>query len=555
MKTLFKKQHFLALLTLLMIISICIFNTKDTYAASKKPIVNVTSVKLKNINDTITINKYETKKITFTLTPSNATKKKLTWTSSNPKIVSVSSSGKIKGLKNGTSVITGTTKDGTNKTISLTVSVGQKVANVSFTNSDDFANMKIGTSKKVNTTILPQTPANSKLKWSSSNNTVATVGSKGKITAVGNGSAVIKAVTTDGTNISVGLNVNVYTPVSSVKLTLKSTGTYVNSLTSSSMLIQKGKTAQLKSTVSPASASNKKLVWSTLNANVATVDTEGSITATGAGSTYIYAYASDGTNIYAQYKVNVSKITTSNAEFFAHRGYSNIAPENSLAAIELACISGFSGVEFDIRKTLDDDFAVSHNNSLAAMCNTDVNITDLPLSEITQYPIVNGNGVDIYSDQFVPSLDEVLALLTKYPHMKAVIELKQKYTTAEPLKIILEKIINYGLIDRVIISSSHSNNFKLLRSNDELIALKGDTIPLQYLSSALSQSVIDTCIKYNANLGAKYTQLTEGYVDALHAQGLTVSAWTLTTFSCAYNLVNSLDVDAITSNYILFNNI
>lgn len=71
------------------------------------------------------------------------------------------------------------------------------------------------------------------------------------------------------------------------------------------------KTVQLDSWVSPAKAS-QKVTWTTTNKKVATVSSDGKVTAKAAGSCYIYAKTTDGTQKQSQrIKVTVKKAPTS----------------------------------------------------------------------------------------------------------------------------------------------------------------------------------------------------------------------------------------------------
>ena len=60
-------------------------------------------------------------------------------------------------------------------------------------------------------------------------------------------------------------------------------------LSQTSLVLQKGKTAQLIATVQPDNVSNAKVVWSSTNEAVATVDENGNVLATGAGKAQIVA--------------------------------------------------------------------------------------------------------------------------------------------------------------------------------------------------------------------------------------------------------------------------
>ncbi|WP_226681728.1 Ig-like domain-containing protein [Sutcliffiella horikoshii] len=74
-------------------------------------IVPVTGVKMNKSEVTLTAEGQKTT-LTAAVTPSNATNKKVTWSSSDPSVATVSATGVVTALKNGTTTITVTTDDG-----------------------------------------------------------------------------------------------------------------------------------------------------------------------------------------------------------------------------------------------------------------------------------------------------------------------------------------------------------------------------------------------------------------------------------------------------------
>ena len=84
---------------------------------------NVKVIRVALNYSSITVTKGRSKTLKATVTPSNATNKKLKWTSSNKKIATVSSKGKVTGKKAGTAKITVTAEDGSKKKAVCTVKV------------------------------------------------------------------------------------------------------------------------------------------------------------------------------------------------------------------------------------------------------------------------------------------------------------------------------------------------------------------------------------------------------------------------------------------------
>lgn len=191
----------------------------DTYAtgaynAPKGPMtasIKVTGVTLDQ--SSVIINSNKTVTLVANVQPSNASSKTVNWSSSDESIAIVSN-GIVTGKAVGDAVITATTLDGA-KTSTCTVKVTNdnipKVSVTGVTLSNTSLDLSKGNSIEVVATVAPSNATDKSITWESSNAAVATV-NKGVVTAVSNGTAIIKAITVDG-KISASCNVNVTTPV------------------------------------------------------------------------------------------------------------------------------------------------------------------------------------------------------------------------------------------------------------------------------------------------------------------------------------------------------
>uniref|UniRef100_UPI001A9A580C Ig-like domain-containing protein n=1 Tax=Clostridium akagii TaxID=91623 RepID=UPI001A9A580C len=164
-------------------------------------ITNVASVALNKPTDTLTVGSTDT--LTATVSPSNATNKAVTWTTSDSKVVSVDTTGKITAVSAGAATITATTADG-NKTGTCTVTVNNivvvPVTSVVLNKTTDA--LIIGNSDLLVATVVPSNATNQAVAWSSSNPAVAEVDATGKVTAVSAGTSNITATTVDGAKTS-----------------------------------------------------------------------------------------------------------------------------------------------------------------------------------------------------------------------------------------------------------------------------------------------------------------------------------------------------------------
>lgn len=91
---------------------------------------------------------------------------------------------------------------------------------------------------------------------------------------------------------------------------------------------------------------------------------------------------------------------------YAHRGLhedKNIAPENSLAAFQLAVENNF-GIEFDVQLSKDNIPVVFHDFTLKRLCGVDKKVRDLTFDELRTLRLYD-------SDQLIPLLTEALDLI------------------------------------------------------------------------------------------------------------------------------------------------
>ena len=252
----------------------------------------VKSITVKNLpSNTLTLKAGKT----FTL-KTNTTSGNLKFSTSNKKIVTVSSAGKIKAVKKGSANITISLKSNAKIKKVVKVTVGQPATRVKVNKSA--LTIKKGRSAVIKATVGPNTTSNKKVIWKSSNSKIAKVSSTGRIRAVKGGTATITAVAADGSGKKAVCRVTVKASITSLSFSKISGRLYV------------GKTMQLSPVIKPIDATNKKCAWSSSNDKVAMVNSEGKVYAVAAGTAVITAKATDGTGKKATYKITVEKPVT-----------------------------------------------------------------------------------------------------------------------------------------------------------------------------------------------------------------------------------------------------
>gem|GEM_PF-1734574 len=215
-----------------------------------------------------------------TVLPVDASNKSVIYRSDNQKVATVTNSGVVTGVSQGTATITVTTVDG-GYTAKCVVKVVKKVKGLTIEPTNKI--IDIGDTFKIISKIEPADATNKKITFRSNKPEIATVDETGKVTGVGKGNALIIATTEDGD----------YTATCDVTVreTIHVTGITVSPQT---LALKTGEMYNLTATVYPNNATNKDVIWSTKNPNIATVNMQGKVTAKSVGTTSIVATTEDG---------------------------------------------------------------------------------------------------------------------------------------------------------------------------------------------------------------------------------------------------------------------
>jgi uncharacterized protein YjdB len=201
--------------------------------------------------------------ITADVKPADTADPALDWHTSSSKIARVSSGGLVTLKGAGTVRITASARDGSRQNGSLTLRIVKPTSSISigksltlYTNGVSF--------KKLGVSVSPSKSGWLSLTWSSDNPSIAKVDQNGVVTAVADGTTIIRAVTDTGKSATCG--VTVWTYPSYVKLNLPAT-------------LKVGEKLQLIPPLVEMDGSMRALSWHTSNKNLATVDRNGVLTA------------------------------------------------------------------------------------------------------------------------------------------------------------------------------------------------------------------------------------------------------------------------------------
>ncbi len=136
-----------------------------------------------------------------------------------------------------------------------------------------------GTQMKLSVSVAPENATDNSIKWSSSDESKATVDADGNVTALATGEVTITATASNG--VSAAHKLAITAPC------------VLLMLDESSVTLYKGDTKEIGTKLSPIDTTDK-VVWSSSNSNIASVGDSGVITAVSPGETTITAKAGNG---------------------------------------------------------------------------------------------------------------------------------------------------------------------------------------------------------------------------------------------------------------------
>lgn len=238
----------------------------------------------------------------------------------------------------------------------------------------------------------------------------------------------------------------------------------------------------------------------------------------GAAVTYNIFYGPIKAKTPVSIKTSTAATDFSDVKMIGHRGFSAIAPENTLAAFEEAAKEGFFGCEFDIQVTSDGEWVVMHDPDLKKMTGKFGKITKLTAQEVTEREITNGANIDKYPGLHVPTFEETLKVLSEY-EIAPIIEIKTDNT--DKIDAMLELIEKYGFSENCwIISFEKAPIIKVRELNKD--------IKVSFLTHEVTKEDIDFCLEQGLNgVDFDMKKNDKEAVDMITEAGLEPQIWTV----------------------------
>lgn len=245
------------------------------------------------------------------------------------------------------------------------------------------------------------------------------------------------------------------------------------------------------------------------------------------GSFSAPVYAQEGTmSIYASYR-----IPTGSVRMTAHRGYSAVAPENTLPAFRLAGEYGFWGAECDTSPTADGVWIVMHDDTVDRTTDGEGKVGELTFDEIRALTVDAGSRVEDYPGTRVPTLTEYLDVCAAFG-MHPVIEIKP----SAPVE-------SLGSLAALLLARTEKDMFTIItfgRSHAARIKTLMPETPVFLLMSGDLNEDFDGAVRFCVGNGLDGLDFCcnwdEAHIRSVRDAGLRSMAWTVDSIETADKL-------------------
>lgn len=220
---------------------------------------------------------------TASISPPNATSQNVIWSTFDASKATVNANGLVSSISEGPVIISPTAPGGF--TDQCEINIYKPYVAVSSITIDGCSGtgLEKGNTRQLTAELAPSDATDQSVSWSSSDKSVATVYENGLITAISVGNATVTVTSNDGGLSDICEITVIPVSVTSVKL---------NNCPDTRLNV--GDEHRLTAFIIPADAANQTVTWTSSDTLVATVDTEGLVTARSGGTVMIRVTTNDG---------------------------------------------------------------------------------------------------------------------------------------------------------------------------------------------------------------------------------------------------------------------
>lgn len=232
----------------------------------------------------------------------------------------------------------------------------------------------------------------------------------------------------------------------------------------------------------------------------------------------------------------------------AHRGANRFAPQNTISAFVKAAELGSDGVETDVRVTKDGHLVLCHNATVNGTSDGRGKIKDHYLGELFNYDFGAWFGSK-FENTAIPTIDDFLSAMKNNPVSILDIELKPNKGENEFVERIINRVKEYGLGEKLLISSFDEGILSRVKEIDP--SIKTGYLYPSSVNWAMTK-IIDPVKKAAESkidfLLPHSSYVTKKIIDKAHEKGIKVACWTVNKLETIDKLYE-MGADGVITDY------
>lgn len=229
----------------------------------------------------------------------------------------------------------------------------------------------------------------------------------------------------------------------------------------------------------------------------------------------------------------------------AHRGATGYAPENTIAAFDLAVEMKADYIEIDVQRSKDGELVLIHDTTVDRTTDGTGKVGDLTFEQLRSLDAGSWFG-EQFAGEKIPTFDEILdryhgkvgiLVEMKAPELYPGIEEQ----VAEELK---ERNLDKPQNEKIIIQSF---NFDSMKKMDKLLP----KVPIGVLTSNRAHTTPEALQEFSTYadwFNPSYGIVTKELVNQVHSLGMQIGSWTVRSQEAA-DFLFEMGVDAIITDY------
>jgi glycerophosphoryl diester phosphodiesterase len=221
---------------------------------------------------------------------------------------------------------------------------------------------------------------------------------------------------------------------------------------------------------------------------------------------------------------------------YAHRGASEVAPENTMSAFCIGLFMGANGIETDVRRTSDGKLVLFHDVNMSRITGSDTSIENMTYNDLLKLDFGSYKN-SLFKGEKIVSFEDFLRYFCD-KDIEFAIELKGSNIESDTVKT----LHRYSVADKSIITSFKIEELRQVRSFD-------NRIRLGYLTDKISDETLDLLESLDIKqICPNVKTIDIDSVGATRERGFSIRAWGVKTDELMIHAV-TCGVDGMTVNF------